>query len=223
MIRLQIVVEGSTEERFINDSLAEALTERGVYVTAMKVLRGGGARGGGRSWQPWRRHLTLLLRDGSSDLRVSTFLDLYGIPKDAPGYDASKHGVARADGILRGIEEQIADARFIPYIQVHEFESLLFADPGALTRLDPEVFTREAVLTLAESVRGLAPEDVNEGYETAPSRRIGRVFAAFDKVEHGPPAAKLAGLPKLRDACPRFRQWMTQLESFGESDHGVRS
>jgi hypothetical protein len=44
--RVLAVVEGYSEELFLNRKLTPHLAERGIYLSAMKVLRGGGARGG---------------------------------------------------------------------------------------------------------------------------------------------------------------------------------
>jgi hypothetical protein len=214
LTRLQVVVEGATEEALLKAVLVPHLAERGVYATPMRVLRGGGARGGGSSWQPWERHLRgLLKQDSSRSLRVTTLLDLYAIPGDTPGFDENLRGARRADRILRAMAERLDDDRFVPYVQVHEVEALLFVDLDALTRVDPDVFEQERIAQLAASVAPLTPEEINDRYETAPSRRIQGQFPAFDKVAHVASAAALTGLARIRAGCPRFDAWVTQLES----------
>jgi hypothetical protein len=214
MIRVQIVVEGSTEEAVLKALLVAPLAERGVFLSPMRVLRGGGARGGGSSWQPWEKHLLHLLKqDASPDVRVGTFLDLYRVPKDVPGFDATKLGGARADGILAAMRTRVSDDRFLPYLQLHEIEALLFTDLSALTQVEPDVFPTKGVAALAAAVAGVPPEAINDRYETAPSRRLKASFPAFDKVEHGSAAAARIGLAAIRNACPRFDHWVSTLEA----------
>lgn len=57
------------------------------------------------------------------------------------------------------------------------------------------------------------PERINDGYDTCPSRRLKKLHPAYDKVVHGYRIAARIGLPTLRQACPHFGQWLTQLEA----------
>lgn len=217
MMRVLVVVEGTSEELFLRRVLAEHLANRGVYLTAMKVLRGHGARGGGSSWQVWRRHLRGLLgREPRTGVAVTTFLDLYRIPDDTPGYvPPSGDGAVRADQVLQALRSELNDERFIPYIQVHEFESLLFAELMALSRIDPDLFEARELNKLATSVSHLLPEAIDEGDASAPSKRVLHTFPKFDKIDHGVPAVEAIGLTLLREKCPRFNAWVTQLEALG--------
>ena len=58
--------------------------------------------------------------------------DLYALPADFPGYAEARREVDPY-GKVRILEDalgnDIADRRFIPYIQLHEFEALILADP----------------------------------------------------------------------------------------------
>src|SRR5690606_23052803 len=154
--RVLAVVEGRSEELFLQRVLAPHLASRGVYVSAMKVLRGKGARGGGSSWQPWRTHIEGLLKEQpKTGLMVTTLLDLYRIPRDTPGYSPpGGNGEERAEIMLRAIRDQLgADPRLVPYIQVHEFEALLYSDLNALTRVEPDLFPQNRVSKLERSDR----------------------------------------------------------------------
>lgn len=68
---------------------------------------------------------------------------------------------------------------------------------------------------LMEVVQAIAPEDVNDGDRTAPSKRLETQIAGYRKTVHGPLAVAAAGLPALRTACPRFGAWVTRLEALG--------
>lgn len=59
---------------------------------------------------------------------------------------------------------------------------------------------------------GLAPEDINENPDPAPSKRLKQVFPSFKKTLHGPTAAKRIGLDSIRARCPHFDSWIARLE-----------
>lgn len=220
MTTVYVVVEGETEEAFLNQLVAPHLAERGVWLTPMRVLRGGGARGGGSHWAPWHRHLTGLLRQHKNrDVRVSTMLDLYQIPRDIPGWTplGSQPSLARADGIIEAVRHAIGDARLRPYVQVHEFEALLFADLATVEAevaglIEPAIFAR-----LRREVTDIEPEAIDDGLQTAPSKRLLRCIPGYRKRVHGPSVAAAIGLPRLRARCPRFGAWLDWLDSLADA------
>jgi hypothetical protein len=61
-----------------------------------------------------------------------------------------------------------------------------------------------------------SPEDINDNYETAPSRRILAVYPGYAKVIDGVPASERIGLRSIRAACPRFDTWVDSLERLRE-------
>ena len=219
MIRLYAVVEGSSEERFLQSVLTPHLLNFAVYLQPMQVLRGGGVRGGGQSWQPWHRHLQKLLGEHKGgETRFTTMLDLYAIPKDTPGWTppgSQPHG-SRANAIIEALGENLPDYRFLPYVQVHEFETFIFVDPDELARQAPDIIDAKGLERLKADVAGLEPEDVNAGRETAPSKRVEACTHGFRKLIHGLQAIQAIGLPQLRKKCPRFNAWVSSLEQFGE-------
>jgi hypothetical protein len=146
-------------------------------------------------------------------------LDLYRIPTDTPGFTPPDgQGEGRAEAMLRAIRTQFNDdSRLLPYIQVHEFEALLYSDLSALTRVEPTLFPANQVRDLVSAVAHLAPEAVNEGEASAPSKRILASMPGFDKVDHGVPALEAIGLGNLRAKCPRFHAWIQMLEALGEA------
>jgi hypothetical protein len=220
VIRIYAVVEGDSEERFLND-VAEHLAIRRIFLRPMKIKLGGGGRGGGSSWQRWRRHITTLLKQQRGhDVRVTTMLDLYAIPKDTPGWTppGSASGPQRADAMLRAMREQMEDRRFLPYIQVYELETFLFVDLDALARQAPDIVDAKKLMELKEDTKSLTPEEVNDSPMTAPSKRIEACARGFRKTIHGLDAVKSIGLARLREGCPRFADWMTRLEQLAESN-----
>jgi hypothetical protein len=66
-------------------------------------------------------------------------------------------------------------------------------------------------------VAGSAPEDVDDGETTAPSKRLECHIPGFRKTLHGPLATSDTGLRALRDQCPRFDRWVECLETLGSA------
>lgn len=132
---------------------------------------------------------------------VSTLFDLYGFQ--------GREGVT-AETLEERLNNAVASDRFIPYVQQYEFEALLFSDPVATAnRLGAANKSRELERIVKECG---GPELVNDGFDTCPSRRLRRIFPAFDKKLHGPAICQDIGLPAIRGACARFNVWLNALE-----------
>lgn len=221
-MRLLVVVEGQTEEAFVNEALRRHLWNHDVYASATIVgtpRRRGSApltKGGG-DWGRWERDVRRVLGQRSqAGLRVTTLFDLYGLPRGFPGL--TEHGTdpdtnRRCDSLEAALAEAISDSRFIPYLQRHEFEALVLASLGPLRGLLDARDDHAGLDALARQIAGVAPEDVDDGQETAPSKRLLSHVPGYSKTVHGPLAVAGAGLPTLRAKCPRFDAWLTRLES----------
>jgi hypothetical protein len=66
---------------------------------------------------------------------------------------------------------------------------------------------------LSSELSGWDPEDVDDGRDTAPSKRLLGHVPGYAKTVHGPLAVADMGLPVLRLRCPRFGAWLAQLEA----------
>jgi Domain of unknown function (DUF4276) len=144
MIRLHLVVEGQTEEIFIREVLSLELASYSIIATAHRITtsRSSGVlhRGGFVKYAHLRRDLDLWMKqDRNADARFSTMIDLYRLPSDCPGFDESR-GIIDPLSRARFLEAKLAadldDRRLLPYIQLHEFEALLWPCEAA-TRLPP--------------------------------------------------------------------------------------
>ena len=97
---------------------------------------------------------------------------------------------------------------------MHEYEGLLFTDTSAFAVVP------SATAAIIERLRDVragfgTPEDINDSSETAPSKRIKQLLPRYEKVVHGPDIVAAIGLEAVREECPRFNGWLTQLESLG--------
>ncbi len=139
MTRINIVVEGGTEESFIKNVLAPALWPRNVYVTAF-VLGVPGHKGGNVRYARVKKDILIQLKQDRTAY-CSTMFDLYGLGDGFSGADERQNesGLQKAMrieqamyvDIVAAIPECRPDVRFLPYVQVHEYEGLLFSDVDA--------------------------------------------------------------------------------------------
>ncbi len=218
-IRLNIIVEGQTEEAFANEVLRPHLSQYSVSVSARVVShrreRLRKHKGGLLQFEPLRRDISLWLReDRANETRFTTMVDLYAYPADAPGYDVAKRlqpydKVARLE---QGLADAINDPRFIPHIQLHEFETILFAD---INKWAPYFLGQDdALRALRRSVHSFNNiELINDDERSAPSKRILRHLPEYDKVLTGNVLALEIGLQTIREQCSHFNGWLTQLET----------
>jgi hypothetical protein len=102
-------------------------------------------------------------------------------------------------------------AQFIPYVQMHDFEALLFSDISVLAADNLRISMQLACILGSFS----CPEEINDNYETCPSRRIKQHIENYVKTVDGIIAAHKIGLTKIRRECPHFNEWITKLEDIG--------
>jgi hypothetical protein len=220
MIRLHVTAEGQTEQNFANRVLTPHLANLNVFVDARCVLTskdnraGKEYRGGLKSYEKAKKDIqTWLKEDKHAECRFTTMFDLYALPDNFPGYTDAKKKTDPYEWV-RILEESLAwdidDRRFIPYIQLHEFEALILADPR---QLDWEYLEHDVPIeNLISMVGSQNPELINDGKETAPSKRILKEIPEYDKVTAGVAVAGKIGLQTLREKCNHFNEWLSGLE-----------
>lgn len=222
MKRLFVVVEGQTEEGFVKGVLGPHLQARSIFTSTIIVttrrdeLTGAKLGKGGGRWLHWSKDLRRLMGEQrGGDVAFTTLIDLYGLPRDFPQLEAlskTADTLQRASQLEEVMYEQFGDRRFMPYVQRHEFEALVLAGLDALAGfLDAEEDLR-GLEQLRSDVANRAPEDVNDGRDTAPSKRLMTRIPSYRKTLHGPLAVESTGLARLRAVCPRFNAWVTKLE-----------
>jgi hypothetical protein len=213
--------------------LALELGGTGVSFDAHSITtgrkRGRVFRGGWDSYGKLLRDLIHWMKqDQNTDSWFSTMIDLYALPNDFPGYDLCK---AFADPgkrveclekeLARDVTKQLGDVavsqRFIPYIQLYEFESLLFSSPAEFLGAFPE--ENQAIERLLEIRRQCGgPEDIDDGADSAPSKRILQLLPDYVKTVSGILIAKRIGLAAIRRECPHFNRWIARLLEVAASD-----
>jgi hypothetical protein len=218
-VRLYITVEGQTEKEFADLVLKPHLANLNIDVRPRVVLtnRKLGKRGGILDFAKIRGDIDRLMKqDRHAEARFTTMVDLYALPPQFPGWpeaNTKTQPIERVAALEKALQADFAEPRFIPFIQLHEFEALLYCD---LQQLQSRIVgSANGIKNLGQEVLHLQPEDINEGATTAPSKRIIRHVPTYErsKVRVGAPAAAAIGLNILRAKCPHFGAWIAKLES----------
>ena len=219
MTKVLVFVEGQTEETFVNVVLGPFLGAKSIYLIPVlartKRTRDGRTfKGGIVSYRRQVRREILRLVGDSSAALITTMLDYYGLPQDFPGMPNLSAGSPRekVEQLEHAFRQDIGhQQRFLPFLTLHEFEALLFAQPEQFGSAFPD--RRREAARLAEEVSRLPPEEINDGPDTHPAARIIRHLPNYRKPLHGPRIAKQIGLTIIREKCPHFDAWISHLET----------
>lgn len=215
MKRLIIICEGETEQQFCKDVLYNHFFSRDIVIETPLIKK---SMGGIVAWEHIKSQILLHLKE---DVTVTLLIDFYGI-KDYHNFSKwaeSKTIVNKIDRMTfleNAMKEEIDDRvrfRFIPYIQLHEFEGLLFNNIETFKNIIPEnEFTniRELETTINSNIN---PELINDGATTAPSKRLERLILGYNKIVYGAVLAEEIGLERIRAKAVRFNDWIAKLES----------
>lgn len=180
------------------------------------------SRGGLVNYEHLARDLTLWMKgDQNEDSWFTTMFDFYALPRNFPGLATLQPALGAADRVT-ALEAAFHDdiisrlaglpvcERFIPYIQLHEFEALLFADPTAFLEAFPN--STQAVGRLsAIRARFSNPEDIDDQPLTAPSKCILDLLPDYQKPVAGLLVARRTGLAAIQAVCPHFDAWIRRL------------
>ncbi len=87
----------------------------------------------------------------------------------------------------------------------------MFSDPVSFA----DAIERPALRNKFEEIRQKfeTPEHIDDGPDSAPSKRILDLYPAYEKPLMGERAALEIGLPKIRQECPLFNAWLSKLET----------
>ncbi len=157
---------------------------------------------------------TLANASKNEDSYVTTMFDFYRLPADVPGV-ADTARINDPYNKVELIERKILEAEeydgnfFFPYIELHEFEAMLFSD---ITKLE-ETYFEDDLTALKKCVELQSnPELINNGTETSPSKRILDCITCFDKANAGVEVLKKIGIENIARKCNHFSEWMKRIE-----------
>ncbi len=219
MIRLHVIAEGPTEETFVKELLAPHLFEKGVVAVPILI----GKSGGNVSYARLKRDSVLYLKTDPTAY-CTTFIDYYGLGRGFPAKDTigehdspSEKKRKLEEAISGDIEASLGKhhdaSHFIPYVQMYEFEGLLFSDPARFAEGIGMRDLEAKFRTIHD--RFATPEHINDSRTTAPSKRVAVLCPGYSKEFQGNLAALEIGLPAIQRACPLFSAWVARLERLG--------
>ena len=222
MTRVVVICEGQTEETFVRDVLEPHFSQSGLYLHAQTIETSPGHRGGALNYERVQRQLRNTLKQKSAPV-VTTFFDLYRLDKRFPGFDtAMARGSmeAKVEALNAALAADVValaqcdPTRFIPHIQPHEFEALLFSDVATLTGVELS-WARNTAELRAIRQQADTPEHINDKPETKPAAHLERLLKSprFSKVDHGPIAAARMGLLCIERECLHFSAWLHRLRA----------
>lgn len=196
MVRLLISVEGLSEFRFLKQIIVPHLANIGIS-TQLHNMKGN------ISVVRVSNKLNKLVHNYDN---VSTLYDFYGFKKLVAG-ETKQSLENKIKNKIRPKQQN----KIIPYIQMYEFEALLFSHSekmasGLNTSTD---WIDEVLDNFSQN-----PETINNTRNTAPSKRIERK-ASYIKTTHAPNILSSIGLTRIRKKCHGFNEWLTKLEALG--------
>lgn len=217
MKRLVVIAEGATEESFVNNILIPYFNSLGIY-NSIQCFKTKHSNGGLSKYSYIKQDIIQTIYE--ADVTVTTLIDFYRLPSDFPGFnqcDVMLSHTRQVEAIEHQMKEDVErtqDRRFdnfIPYIQLHEFEALIFSSISGIDAL----FERNEV-----DYKGLQnvidshpnPEDINNGPNTAPSVRLKQLIPGYDKVVYGVDIIREIGMDIVLSKCPRFNGWIEKLK-----------
>ncbi|MDT3740475.1 MAG: DUF4276 family protein [Candidatus Kapabacteria bacterium] len=213
MKRLFIIVEGQTEEEFVKTILRNYLISKNIYVVhPIKIQTSKSQKGGFVNYEHLKNDVNRLLKS-QSDIFVSTLVDFFKIPTNVPKYDQSmklRTSNLKVEALERAMKDNISDDRFLPYIQLYEFEALLFSSNKGFNSFwssEPRVI--KDIENIIDKYPN--PEDINDNPNTAPSKRLLDIIKDYNKIVYGNLIAQEIGIEAIIEKCPRFRNWVETL------------
>ncbi len=217
MKRIIIICEGQTEKDFCKKVLAPYLCQYEIEIQTPLIKD---SAGGIVKWDSLKKQVETHLKESSSVI-VSTLIDYYGLyqkynfPKWKEGiniYEINSRMLFLEEAMKEDILESLQH-RFIPYLQLHEFEALLFIDLQIFYEQVPKsdlVGIDELEDTFTKYSN---PEMINNSKNTSPSHRLERIIKGYNKPLYGHYLTEAIGIQRIREKCPRFNYWIDKLTS----------
>lgn len=226
MIRVHVICEGQTEEMFVNELLLPVFLSKNIHLIPALVGKPGHKGGNFKFERLCADVENRLLGDRSA--YCTTFFDYYGLPTSFPGKDVSSSEIDieikstmvqnAMTAELRRLIGEDPMRRFVPFVQMYEFEALLFSDPEAFAKGVGREQLSQELIAIAEQFE--TPEHINNSPSTAPSKRIESLILGYEKPLMGTLAALEVGLTKMRAKNFLFDTWLKRLEGLSVTTTG---
>ena len=216
MKRLVIIAEGETEESFVNNILCPFFCSKGIY-NSIQCFKTKHSHGGVSKFSYIKKDILNIIYE--KDVVVSMMIDFYRLPSDFPGFNdlkVTQTHQEQANLLEAKIKEDLEDTQnhkfdnFIPYIQLHEFEALVFASISGIDSLfERSEMDYNGLMNVIQQYPN--PENINNHPDTAPSVRLKKLISGYNKVLHGIDIINTVGMAELLEKCPRFKTWIESM------------
>ncbi len=174
---IYVLCEGKTEQNFVNQILGEYLYNKyqieriyGIMANTSK-----NAKGGSLSYSRYKNEVQDLLKREENAI-ITSLIDYYKLQTDFPDYTAIQSTniqdkAEKVSQLEQSIARDIKHKRFLPYIQLHEFEALLFSSINGFDNLvGLDLKKKKQIEKIITSYHN--PEYINDGQDTHPSARL---------------------------------------------------
>ena len=151
MRKLIIIVEGQTELEFVKNILIPYFLSFEIYeVIPYCIQTSKIGKGGFSNFDYLKKKKKKVLNNRNDDIIITTFIDFFRIPSNFPKYNETigkLTSLNKVEILEKSFGENINDARFIPYIQLHEFEALLFSSNKGFEKYEDEkVYKKDGIV-----------------------------------------------------------------------------
>ena len=215
MNRIVFIVEGDTEIRFVENQIIPYLQGKcgyHIHMNAQKITtnKKKNCKGGNVGIEYLRNEIRKIAASG--DTFITTLLDFFRLPNDFPNYTTDKTKVTEIEqGLTATMTDIVSHNRFLPYIQLHEVEALMFIKVEGFELLIKEDRQRQELQNIIAQYPN--PEDINGGSATAPSKRLEKIFPEYQKVFYSGLVFDELSIDEIRNKCHRFNSWLNNIEN----------
>ena len=221
MKHLYIIVEGPTELEFVNTILIPYFNSKGItsHIQGIPITMSGGGHGF-NNIKHFENTIKPVLHFTNEPI-ITTLIDYFKLNSETklPGFIACSDRLSTDEKLLcleselNNIVQKIKHYNyFIPYIQKHEMETLMFANPEDGFSLESDKI-KKAIIEICKQYPNI--EDINGTELGAPSKRLEAIYKSnhekYDKIIDGMNIAELTGIDKMIEKSIRFKSWINKL------------
>ena len=229
MSKVLCICEGTSERNFVSHVLQPYFKKKGLHVLLEPVLLGwrhpmAYGAGGDVRFARLLTDLSFLFAGGLEYDAVTTLFDYYGLKTDWTGKSqvtpvmcpeeksACVEQAAARDLCLHFSESYPVEvAKVMPNVFMHEYEGLMFSNVASIVNITRAYKALPALKAIASSFQ--APEAINDGENTAPSKRLIAAQVNYSKTIHGHRIISDIGIDVIRSKCPHFHAWLSKIEA----------
>ncbi|MBC6401896.1 MAG: DUF4276 family protein [Ekhidna sp.] len=208
MKRLVFIVEGHTEIILVHNLIMPYLYGLGFThsMNAQTIItnRKQHKKGGVANYEKFKREVTGTFAQGN--VIITTLIDFFRLPVDFPGYTDDSLQINNIEDAIHADFGRNPD--FIPYIQRHELEALMFSYRSGFDLVIDDNNKLRQIDTILKKYSN--PEDINNHPEKAPSKRLQRIFN-YDKTGDGALIFDTIKINSMLEKCPRFAEWIQKI------------